>query len=220
MMRVPVGGVRDWQSMITMENSMENTMKRTIWINDGAYLFRSGPGRFDYLKLKHELENGARATFTESYYFSAQSSPTAAQDSFNKWLKCAPPIGPKMILKLYSLKSMHSRCPHCSAEYEKYTQKGVDVGIVTLMLQLAEQDRYDQLVLTSGDGDFADAVEYIKRMGKSFCLAGFKDSVSPDLQCFADSMLWLDDLWDKVRRVPIGGEDELASSGFGKDICS
>ncbi len=187
-------------------------MKQTIWINDGAYLFRAGPGRFDYLKLKHELENGAGAPFTESYYFNAQSSPTAAQDSFHKWLKCAPPLGPKMILKLYSLKSVRLCCPHCNVEYEKDVQKGVDVGIVTLMLRLAAQNRYDQLVLTSGDGDFANAVESIKQMGKSFCLAGFKDSVSPDLQCFADTVLWLDDLWGKVRRTPIGGEEEASRS--------
>ncbi len=191
-------------------------MKRTIWINDGAYLFKASPERFDYLNLKHELETGAGAMFTESYYFGAQSSPTAAQDSFHKWLKCAPPIGPKMVLKLYSLKGVRMTCPNCEVEYEKHTQKGVDVGIVTTMLQLAAQDRYDQLVLTSGDGDFANAVESIKQMGKTFCLAGFKDSVSPDLQCFADTMMWLDDVWDRVRKVQGNGERESAFSGFGK----
>ncbi len=197
-------------------------MKRTIWINDGAYLFKAAPAgeRFDYLKLKRELENGAGEPFAESYYFGAQSSPTAGQDSFNKWLKCAPPIGPKMILKLYSLKGMRVTCPHCKADYDKYTQKGVDVGIVTTMLRLAAQDRYDQLVLTSGDGDFANAVEYVKQMGKSFCLAGFKDSVSPDLQCYADTMMWLDDLWEKIRKIPSGSEDESAASDLRKEPYS
>jgi len=199
---------------------MENTMKRTVWINDGAYLFKAAPERFDYLRLKHELENGAGARFTESYYFGAQSAPSAGQDSFNKWLRCAPPIGPKMILKLYSLKAMRVTCPNCKGEYDKYTQKGVDVGIVTVMLQLAAQNRYDQLVLTSGDGDFANAVEYIKQMGKSFCLAGFKDSVSPDLQCYADTMMWLDDLWEKVRKVPISGEEDAVPAALGKEPYS
>ncbi len=194
-------------------------MKRTVWINDGAYLFRAAPGRFDYLKLKHELEHGAGSSFSESYYFGAQASPTAAQDSFHKWIKCAPPIGPKMVLKLYSLKSTRLDCPHCGVEHEKYTQKGVDVGVVTMMLQLAAQNRYDQLVLTSGDGDFVNAVEYVKQLGKSFCLAGFKDSVSPDLQCFADTMIWLDDVWEKVRRTPVG-EEASVSSGPGKGHSS
>ncbi len=195
---------------------VESNMKRTIWINDGAYLFKASPERFDYLKLKHELEKGAGATFVESYYFGAQSVSTSAQDSFNKWLKCAPPIGPKMILKLFSLKNTHIDCPHCGVGYDKQTQKGVDVGIVTMMLQLAAQNRYDQLVLTSGDGDFANAVEYIKQLGKSFCLAGFKDSVSPDLQCFADTMLWLDDVWENVRKTPVGGQETSVASGVGK----
>ncbi len=193
-------------------------MKRTIWINDGAYLFKAAPGRLDYLKLKHELEKGAGAPFAESYFFGAQAMPTAGQDSFHKWLKCAPPIGPKMVLKLYSLKNTHMSCPHCGAGYEKQTQKGVDVGIVTMMLQLAAQDRYDQLVLTAGDGDFANAVEYIKQMGKSFCLAGFKDSASPDLQCFADSMMWLDDLWENVRKSSNGGEEASVSSGARREL--
>ncbi len=199
-------------------NEGQTHMKRTIWINDGAYLFKAAPERFDYLKLKHELEKGAGATFAECYYFGAQSMSTSAQDSFNKWLKCAPPIGPKMILKLSPLKNMHMDCPHCGVGYERQMQKGVDVGIVTMMLQLAARNRYDQLVLTSGDGDFANAVEYVKQLGKSFCLAGFKDSVSPDLQCFADTMLWLDELWEKVRKVPgVGGETESATAGLGKE---
>jgi len=88
------------------------------------------------------------------------------------------------------------------------------------MLQLAAQDRYDQPVLTSGDGDFANAVEYLKQMGNSFCLAGFKDSVSPDLQCYADTMMWLDALWEKVRKVPISGEESAIPAGLGKEPYS
>ena len=198
----------------------ESNMKRTIWINDGAYLFKAAPERFDYLKLKHELEKGAGATFAESYYFGAQSVVSSAQDSFNKWLKCAPPIGPKMVLKLSSLKNTHLDCPHCGVGYDKLTQKGVDVGIVTMMLQLAAQNRYDQLVLTSGDGDFANAVEYVKQLGKSFCLAGFKDSVSPDLQCFADTMMWLDDIWENVKKNSGGGQEESTVSGVGRGTRS
>lgn len=185
---------------------------RTIWISDGAYLFKSAPGRFDYLKLKSELEKAIGAPFAEGYYFNAQSAASPAQDSFNKWLKCAPPIGPQMILKLYSLKNVRVYCPHCGAEHEKEIQKGVDVGIVTMMMKLATQNRYDQIALCAGDGDLTDAVEYIKQMNKRFCLVGFKDSASPDLQCFADQVVWLEDIWDRIRKAP-SPRDEAAPSG-------
>jgi uncharacterized LabA/DUF88 family protein len=174
--------------------------KRTVWIIDGAYLMRSAPGRFDYLKLRGELES--RWRIDEAYYLnSIQDPPTEQMLSFHTWLKSAPPKGPKIRVQLYRVKELDCLCPSCHNRFERTVQKGVDVGVATLILKLAHQQRYDRLILCAGDGDFEDAIEYVKsELHKELYLVGFQDTISADLQSYADSVIWLNELWDKIRR--------------------
>lgn len=177
-------------------------MEKTIWIIDGAYLFSASPGKFDYLKLKRELESMSGGEFYESYYLSSTPNPpTDAQNAFHTWLKSAPPRGPKMRVQLYELKTMSVACPDCGNHFERHIQEGVDVGIATLTIKLATQNLYDRLILSAGDGDFEDAISYVKSgLHKEIWLSGFYDSVSVDLQSYADRVIWLDDIWDRIRR--------------------
>jgi uncharacterized LabA/DUF88 family protein len=177
-------------------------MKEAIWMIDGAYLFSASPGKFDYLKLKSELENLNGGEFYESYYLSSTPDPpTDAQSAFHTWLKSAPPRGPKMRVQLYQLKSMSVVCPDCGNRFERQVQKGVDVGIATLTIKLATQDLYDRLILSAGDGDFEDAISYVKsELHKEIWLSGFYDSLSVDLQSYADKVVWLDDIWERIHK--------------------
>ena len=174
---------------------------RTVWIIDGAYLMKAAPGRFDYLALRKALESEA-GPIGEAYYLNSIAPPeTEAQASFHTWLKSAPPKGPKIRTQLYKVKGVGTDCPSCHARFERTVQKGVDVGIVTLILKLAHQNRYDRLLLCTGDGDFEDAVQYVQsELGKEIVLAGFQDTVSADLQSYASRVLWLNELWDEIKR--------------------
>ena len=88
--------------------------KKTIWIIDGAYMLKAAPGRYDFLKLKREVERECGEPLFESYYLNSVSNePNDSQDAFHNWLKTAPPRGPKMRVQLYSLKGMHITCPNC-----------------------------------------------------------------------------------------------------------
>ncbi|WP_242538913.1 NYN domain-containing protein [Trinickia acidisoli] len=174
-------------------------MSRTVWIVDGAYLWNFGKGRpagVDYLKLKKELETANGEPIYEAYYLNSTQDPaTDAQNAFHTWLKCAAPRGPKMRVQLYRLKDMHAKCSSCGHEFERQVQKGVDVGIATLIVKLASQGMYDRLILTAGDGDFEDAISYVKsELHKEFWLNGGQNSLSADLQSYADDVLWLDDM--------------------------
>ena len=171
---------------------------KSVWIIDGAYLFRA-PARLDYVRLKECLErlNGAR--FYESYYLTSTSDDQ--QNTFHTFLKSAPPRGPKMRLQLYPLKGMGCACPDCGHEFERRVQKGVDVGIATLILKLAFQGQYDRLWLCAGDGDFEDAIAYVKsELHKEIFLCGFEKSMSADLQSYADRVVWLDDHKGEIER--------------------
>jgi uncharacterized LabA/DUF88 family protein len=174
----------------------------TIWMVDAAYLFNAAPGKFDYLKLKSALEKKNGQAFFESYYLnSTPNPPTDAQDAFHTWIKFSPPKGPKMRVQLYKLKDLHSECPKCHNEFDRKVQKGVDVGIATLVIKLAVQKKYDRLLLSAGDGDFEDAIQYVKdEFQKQIWLAGFKDSVSADLQSYSDNTIWIDDIWTSVEK--------------------
>ncbi|MFZ4285151.1 NYN domain-containing protein [Variovorax sp. HJSM1_2] len=172
---------------------------KTVWIVDAAYLYNFGrtrPGGFDYLKLKNELIRANGGPIYESYYLNAAADPTAeSQSAFHTWIKSAAPKGPQMRVQLYKLKDLHSRCPSCGTQFDRHVQKGVDVAITTLMIKLAAQDVYDRVILSAGDGDFEDAIAYIKSdLRKEVWLHGAQSTLSVDLQCYADKVLWLDDM--------------------------
>jgi uncharacterized LabA/DUF88 family protein len=177
---------------------------KTVWIIDGAYLLKGSPQgeNFDYVKLRKELENKNGSVFSECFYLNSTQNPSSdAQDSFHSWLKMAAPIGPKFRLQLYKLKELTFECPGCRKKITRQVQKGVDVAIATLLIKLAVQNKYDRVILSAGDGDFEAAVEYIKdEHNKEFMIAGFDGSVSPDLQSYANEIIWINELWENIKK--------------------
>ncbi|MCK7581495.1 MAG: NYN domain-containing protein [Chromatiales bacterium] len=155
---------------------------KTVWIVDGAYLFNYGkvrPTGIDYLKLKNELEKLNGGQIYEAYYLNSSPDPaTDAQNAFHTWIKSAPPKGPKMRVQLYKLKDIHNKCPSCGCQFDRQVQKGVDVGVATLIIKLASQNVYDRLILSAGDGDFEDAISYVKSdLHKEFWVNGAQASL-------------------------------------------
>ena len=116
---------------------------KTVWIIDGAYLFSYGKLHpFDYLKLKNELVRLNGGPIYESYFLNSTPDPAAdSRNAFHSWLKSAPPRGPKIRVQLYSLKSVDIACPSCNQQFGRQVQKGVDVGIATLVSKLAGPER-------------------------------------------------------------------------------
>ena len=184
-----------------------NAEVRTVWIVDGGYMIKSTPERVDYCRLKDELERLNGGEIFESYFLdSVANPPSENQEHFLTRLKLAPPEGPKMRVQTYALKNMHVHCPQCDTHFDRHVQKGVDVGIATLMLKMAFRDLYDRVILCAGDGDFEDAISYIKsELHKEIWIAGFNGSVSADLQSYADQVIWLDEWWENIRRSSSNG---------------
>ena len=173
---------------------------KTVWIVDGAYLYSFGktrpPNGIDYLKLKNELVKVNGGPIFESYYLNSTTEPASdSQNAFHTWIKSAPPKGPKLRVQLYKVKDLHSKCPNCQHQFDRQVQKGVDVGIATLIIKLAAQNVYERLILSAGDGDFEDALSYVKsELHKEVWVHGAQASLSTDLQSYADNVLWLDDM--------------------------
>ena len=170
---------------------------KTVWIIDGAYLFNFGKASpFDYLKLKNEMVRLNGGPLYESYFLNSSQDPSAeSQSAFYTWLKSAAPKGPKFRLQLHRLNYFHSTCPKCNHPYARQVQKGVDVGIATLIMKLAAQNAYERLILSAGDGDFEDAIAYVKSdLQKEVWISGSQANLSADLQSYSDKVLWLEDM--------------------------
>jgi uncharacterized LabA/DUF88 family protein len=78
-------------------------------------------------------------------------------------------------------------------------EKGIDVAIAVESLSLAWENAYDTALLVSGDGDYVELVEAIKRKGKQVECAMFKNQSARLLLEFVDRFNPLDELnWSKI----------------------
>jgi len=71
-------------------------------------------------------------------------------------------------------------------------EKGVDVRLAVDMVAFAGGDRYDTAVLVSADGDFAEAVQLVKNMGKHVEVA-YPSPGGRQLRQYCDKFILLDD---------------------------
>jgi len=174
---------------------------RRLWLIDGAYMLKAqqtrGNFKLDYIKLRNHLEQMG-GEFFQVYFLTSEIGDGSATESFFTVLKAAPPKGPKFQVKLYGTKPFVVECQNCKNKVERQVQKGVDVALVTLLLSLV--DRYDSVTLSTGDGDFMEAVEYVRNiLNKRVELVGFHTGMSADLQSVSDRVHWIEDFSDVVR---------------------
>jgi uncharacterized LabA/DUF88 family protein len=190
---------------------------RRLWLIDASYIHANnmqlfgGNRRVDYLKLRQLIESELGPLWRGYFLNSVQNEAHEARDRFHGWLQSALPTGPNLIVRLYGLKNERARnaycvdcgtkvdlhCPHDRGhQLVNQRQMGVDVGLATLAL--VHKERYDTLVLSSGDGDLLDAVEHLSENGKGLELAVFSTGVSTDLQARSDRVLWLDEHMDEL----------------------
>jgi uncharacterized LabA/DUF88 family protein len=80
-------------------------------------------------------------------------------------------------------------------------QKGVDVALVTELLRMAREGVYDTAVVISGDNDYKNAVDCVKSMGKRVEVASFKEALGRDLKEVADKLIYIDNIFDKIKRT-------------------
>ncbi|MCY4543540.1 MAG: NYN domain-containing protein [Rhodobacteraceae bacterium] len=190
-------------------------MTKRLWLIDAAYLLRASKSLghdywFDYLKLRTKLETSG--PIWKAYYLNSVANfPSDKTEGFHNWLCKDPPDGPGLTIKLYNLKTARADqayCVECGKQInltcadgqghilQREQQKGVDVGIATLALK--HRNDYDTLLLSSGDGDLLDAIDFLKETGKQIQLAVFRSGVSRELQLRAHQVHWLDDLKDDI----------------------
>lgn len=77
-------------------------------------------------------------------------------------------------------------------EKEYYVIKGDDIHLSLDMLRDACKDKYDKAILVSGDGDFTQLVDYVRKENKEVDVYAFKDLTAVDLINKANRHFWID----------------------------
>jgi len=153
---------------------------------DGSNLYHGlkaecGRTKLDYFRLSQLLANG-RKLIRLNYYTatldpSREPEPAKRHQRFLDSLRHVPYVSIK----------------HRPLNYRKGVplEKGVDILIATDMLTGALRNCYDTAILVSGDGDFVEVLEEIKRAGKQVENATFASSRSDALINAADLFICL-----------------------------
>lgn len=134
------------------------------------------------------VENRLGVTCTNMYYFDSTTPETAdGRAPFYRALRRL-----QVRVELRPVKSMQVHCPNRQCKYarqaiQRRVQAGVDVAIVTKILTMACENQFDVLVLLAGDGDFTDAVKYVKEnRHKRVYVIGFRGTISNRLAPYAE----------------------------------
>ena len=172
---------------------------------DGSNLYHGlkeviGTAKIDFAKFGDILARGRR--LEKIYYYNAPLAQTKknieaykAQQRFFNSLKFVP----NLICKLGRLEKRVIEIEHEGIAKilgrERVTfpvEKGVDINIAVDMLTSAYDNAYDVAILVSGDGDFAVAVEAVKKLNKPVECAFFKAKKCFHIQKVASRFIPLD----------------------------
>jgi len=194
---------------------MENRL--AIFI-DGSNLYhalRDNYGRYD-LKFADFIDKlrGSRNLF-RAYYYNVLQDPTQRVEAHRDQQE--------FLNTLREASYLEVRLGGMKLAQGVPVEKGIDVMVVTDLLQFAWKDLYDTAILVSGDSDFAYALQAVKNMGKYIEIAYFESNVSKDLLDVADNKHLLDQnffkgLWSHKRpprrktRRPSGSPGKNSSS--------
>lgn len=162
------------------------TGNRVAIFIDGSNLYKSKeselPGRkFDYAEFRDLLTGGR--DLVRAYYYNAPLDPAYDAHKYKEQQR--------FLDHLRHLDYFEVKLGKLVRRGTRYVQKGVDVRLATDMVGFAAANLYDIAVIVSGDGDFADAVQHVKNLGKHVENAFFNTGRSRDLSGKADRFVLL-----------------------------
>lgn len=83
---------------------------------------------------------------------------------------------------------------------EGYVEKGADIGLATELIAQGFGGSYEVAVVVTGDDDFSKAIRYVQDQGKTVEVASFDANLSSGLERTADSITFLGEITDSIRR--------------------
>jgi uncharacterized LabA/DUF88 family protein len=175
---------------------------------DGAYVLKTFKnGKLDYTKLRSRIERDLSDVVTVGYFFNADREPPKAK-ALHSALEQPYPNGPGLRTKIYWLKEETLHWPrqyggeevrhpdkgkYPDLSYVQTTQKAVDVGLAYHMIRSYHIDKWEKLVLATGDADFAEPVQdLVEHYGVKLYLVGSSSNISNSLVSYAKQIFEID----------------------------
>lgn len=145
--------------------------------------------RISHRKLLEKIV-GDRNLIRATFYGSRKVPDDPSQTSFFDILR-----GDDILVRTFDLKKRYDPETGIDREFEK----GVDVALVTDMLNLALKQKIGTAVLVSGDSDYISAVNIIVSEGVNVEVAAFQCTLSPDWIEQQVKIIRIDDFADEVK---------------------
>jgi uncharacterized LabA/DUF88 family protein len=154
---------------------------------DGSNLYhalRSNYNRYDlrFADFVNKL-TGSRRLY-RAYYYNVLQDPTQRADAHREQQE--------FLGTLRETPYLETRLGGTKLSQGVTVEKGIDVMLVTDLLDFAWSDRYDIALIVSGDADFAYALQAVKNLGKYVEVAYFESNVSRDILEVSDDRHRLD----------------------------
>lgn len=180
----------------------DNNSEKTILFIDNSYAFSGMRGvgwRFSWEKVLNFLEKDG--SIRQVYFFASEHRPPKDnQRNFYKMLSSQ--LSFEMHLGETKQKTITVQDDDGNdIQRTVYLDKGLDVRLVTWLLKLLINNAFDNLIIISGDGDYADALRTVKERGCTVEVVGWKNSVAKSLEEISSTpVLYLDDIRTEIER--------------------
>jgi uncharacterized LabA/DUF88 family protein len=168
---------------------MHANRERVMVFIDGANLLwtaKEWPGKtnfqVDVLKLIDTLVNNR--LLVRPYFYCGQSVPP--EKAQIKFFQKMQHLGVSVVTR--PIKQTGGR----------WTEKGIDVALVTDLLRLAFKNVFDVAILVSGDQDFATALIEVQRLGIRVEVASFNYAIGEETKMLADRFISLDNIANDI----------------------
>eukprot|EP00127_Corallochytrium_limacisporum_P001139 Clim_evm2s42 gene=Clim_evmTU2s42 len=187
-------------------SSGTGTRLRALLAIDGEYLnhglkqegFSSDHDifNFDYDSLFSAIGQALNVDLYEKWYFTAHHNGVQARQIQQRLhRKLMSFDGAHLRIDLSDMKQRTVRCYCHNQTHTVNMQKGVDVRLALRVHKHLIQRQCDAVVLLAGDGDFTEVIKIASdEYAVPVAVAGFRNSLSTDLQSVSARVIWLESL--------------------------
>lgn len=170
---------------------------KTIAFIDNSNVFHGGLAngwRIDAQKLQSFLEQDGEVW--QTFFFASVSNPPRyKQTGFYGYIKNQM----RWEVLLYQLGQKSITCRKCKDTRRVPVEKGVDVGLATKLLTLANNRAFDTAILIAADKDYLETVRAVKNNGLRVEIVAWRGSISPEMESESSCpVIYFDDIRGEI----------------------
>lgn len=187
--------------------------KTTVFIdNSNVFLGSRNAGwRIDAKKLHAYMERAG--TIWQTFFFaSATDPPRFQQTNFYRFIKNEM----RYEVMMYGLAMKTIHCKKCGDTRRIPVEKGLDVGLATKMLSLANSRAYETAILVAADKDYLETARAVKQLGIRVEIIAWRGTISPEMESESSaSAVYFDDIRAEIEMTsaPDAEAEALAATG-------